>query len=93
VLKLSDQVRSTHNQDGAVVLNIRQGEMFRLNLVASMMFELLKQGRTEAQIVEEISRDFGTVREIVENDVREFLVHLEKLNLLEPRTPETQAAL
>jgi len=82
VLKLSGQVRSTHNQDGAVVLDIRQGQMFRLNLVGSRMVELLKQGYSEAQIAEQVSRQFNAPREIVENDLREFLAHLERNHLL-----------
>ncbi len=84
MLKLSAQVRSTHNQDGAVVLDIRQGQMFRLNLVGSRMLELLKQGNTEASIAEEISREFGASQEIVRTDLREFLTLLEKHHLLDP---------
>jgi hypothetical protein len=93
VLKLSGQVRSTHNQDGAVVLDIRQGQMFRLNLVGSRMLELLKEGHSEAQIAEEISREFGAARGIVETDLREFLTHLEKHHLLELGEAEPQPAL
>jgi hypothetical protein len=93
VLKLSEQVRSTHNQDGAVVLDIRHGQMFRLNLVGSRMVELLNAGRTEGQIASEIGREFGVSREIVETDLREFLVHLEKHHLLKADQPETQIEL
>jgi hypothetical protein len=88
-LKLSGQVRSTHSQDGAVVLDIRHGQMFRLNLVGSRMLELLKQGRSEARIAEEISHEFSADREIVQTDLREFLTHLEKHHLLELGSPET----
>ena len=80
--KLSEQVRSTHTQDGAVVLDIRHGRMFRLNLVGSRMLELLKQGHSEPQIAEEIGREFGATREIVEPDLREFLTLLERHGLL-----------
>ena len=92
-MKLSEQVRSTHNQDGAVVLDIRQGQMFRLNLVGSRMFELLKLGYAESRIAEEISREFGAARETVEADIREFLSHLETHGLLQSPKPESPAAL
>ena len=82
---LSEHVRSTHSQDGAVVLDIRAGQMFRLNVVGSRMLELLKQGMTEAQIADAISRDSGAPREIVATDLREFLLHLERNHLLEIR--------
>jgi hypothetical protein len=92
-VKLSAQVRSTHNQDGAVVLDILHGQMYRLNLVGSRMLELLKQGHTEAQIVEEISGAFGTPRETVATDLQEFLAHLEKHHLIEFGQSETHLAL
>ena len=91
-MKLSEHVRSTHNQDGAVVLDILHGEMFRLNFVASRMLELLKDGLTNAQIADAISREFGVVRETVTADLEEFLVHLEKHNLLKLRQTETSSA-
>jgi hypothetical protein len=86
-VKLSAQLRSTHNQDGAIVLDILDGEMFRLNFVGSRMLELLKQGCTNAQIAEAISREFGVARTTVAADLEEFLAHLAKhklLNLSEP---------
>jgi hypothetical protein len=82
-VKLSAEVRSTHNQDGAVVLDIRHGVMFRLNFVGSRMLELLKEGRTEIQITEELSKEFGAARETVATDLQEFLAHLQNHHLLE----------
>jgi hypothetical protein len=92
-VKLSAQVRSTHNQDGAVVLDILHGQMFRANFVGSRILELLKQGRTEAQIADELSNEFGVSRETARTDVQEFLAHLEKHQLLELRQSEAPSAL
>ena len=92
-MKLSEQIRSTHDQDGAVLLDIRQGQMFRLNPVGSRILELLKLGYLESRIADEISREFGADRETVKSDLREFLVHLETHGLLESQNPESSAAL
>ena len=92
-MKLSAQVRSTHNQDGAVVLDIRHGQMFRANFVGSRILELLNQGRTQAQIAEELTAEFGVPRETVKTDLREFLRYLEKHRLLELRQSEAPSAL
>ena len=81
--RVSDTVRSTHNQDGAIVLDVRQGQMFNLNFVGSRILELLKSGYTESGIVDEIGREFGVRRELAENDVREFLQNLKKCQLVE----------
>jgi hypothetical protein len=80
---LSETVRSTHNQDGAIVLDVRQGQMFSLNFVGSRILELLKSGTTESEIVDEIVREFGVGGDIAQNDVREFLENLKKCHLVE----------
>jgi hypothetical protein len=85
--KLSETVRSTHSQDGAVVLDIRQGEMFNLNLVGSRILELLKRGSTEAEVVDEISRQFNADRAEVEQDVQEFVVSLQEHRLIVDTKP------
>lgn len=87
--KVSEQLRSIHNHDGAVVLDILHGQMFRLNFVGSRILELLKQGHAEPQIIAEICHEFGAGREVVETDVREFLAHLEKHQLLRLESVET----
>ena len=85
--RVSDTVRSTHNQDGAIVLDLRQGQMFNLNFVGSRILELLKSGSAESAIVDEISREFSISRDLAENDVREFLQNLKKSLLVEEREP------
>ena len=86
--RLSDTLRSTHSQDGAIVLDVRQGQMFNVNFVGSRILELLKSGASESAIVDEIGREFGVRRELAENDVREFLQNLKKCHLLEEHDPD-----
>jgi hypothetical protein len=85
--KVSNTVRSTYNQDGAIVLNVRQGQMFNVNFVGSRILELLKNGSPESAIVDEISREFDISRDLAENDVREFLQALKKCHLVEEHEP------
>jgi hypothetical protein len=92
-VKLSAQVRSIHNQDGAVVLDMLHGQMFRLNVVGSRMLELLKQEQTEQEIAEQLSQEFGAAREIVALDLQEFLDRLAKHHLLNINPPASPSAL
>lgn len=80
--RISDTVRSTHTPDGAVVLDIRQGEMFNLNPVGSRILELIKNGHSETAVVDEISRQFHADRAVVQRDVEEFLASLREHRLL-----------
>jgi hypothetical protein len=81
--RISDTVRSTHSQDGAIVLDVRQGQIFNLNFVGSRILELLKTGDSESEIVDSISREFDVTREVAESDLREFLVALKNHKLIE----------
>jgi len=80
--RVAESIRSTHGQDGAIVLDIRQGQMFNLNLVGSRILELLESGATEAAIVEEISQKFEVSRDVAEADMREFIESLRQHHLL-----------
>jgi Coenzyme PQQ synthesis protein D (PqqD) len=64
--RVAEDVRSTHGQDGAVVLDIRRGQIFNLNLAGSRILELLKTGGTESAIANEISQKFEVSREVGE---------------------------
>ena len=80
--RVSDSLRSTHGQDGAIVLDVRQGQMFNLNVVGSRILEFLKNGINEPAIVTQISQEFDVSRDIVEPDLREFIEALKKHNLV-----------
>jgi len=83
--RVSEGIRSTHGQDGAIVLDIQQGQMFNLNRVGSRILELLERGTAEPDIVNVVSQEFNTSSEVVENDVREFIEALRKHKLLSDR--------
>jgi len=81
--RVAEDIRSTHSQDGAIVLDIRHGKMFNLNFVGSRILELIKTGATELAIVDEISQKFGVTRDVAENDVRQFIESMKQHHLLE----------
>lgn len=81
--KVSRSVRSTHNPDGAVVLDIRQGQIFLLNPVASRIFALLESEADESVILDTLSQEFEVPSQVVAGDLREFVATLETYRLLE----------
>ena len=81
--RISDTVRSAHSQDGAIVLDVRQGQIFNLNFAGSRILELLKDGNSESEIVERISGEFDVSRDVAESDLREFLAALKNHKLIE----------
>jgi hypothetical protein len=85
VYRVSEGVRSTHGQDGAIVLDVQQGQMFNMNRVGSRILELLERGSAEPDIVKVISHEFNVNSEVVEDDVRDFIEALRKHKLLSDR--------
>jgi Coenzyme PQQ synthesis protein D (PqqD) len=81
--RVSETIRSTHNQDGAILLDVRHGQMFNVNFVGSRIFELLKNGSTQSGIVDEISREFSVSRDQAALDVREFIQTLKSFQLVQ----------
>jgi Coenzyme PQQ synthesis protein D (PqqD) len=85
MIRISENIRHTHNLDGGVVLDIRHGRMFALSFVGSRIVELLKTDYQDTEIANEISQEFGVSPDIAVADVREFLQSLEKQHLIERR--------
>ena len=81
--RVSDSIRSTHGQDGAIVLDIAHGKIYRLNRVGSRVLESLETGTSESEIADRISREFGVSHDIAENDTHEFIQKLRRTGLLE----------
>lgn len=84
-LRIPEHVRLCHSPDGAAVLDILHGQMFRLNFVGSRILELIEQNSAEPEIAEQLAHEFGIDRAFVEADVHEFLKALGKHNLLASR--------
>lgn len=83
MIRVSEHVRRTHSQDGGIVLDLKHGRMFSLNLVGSKIMELLKQEYSPTLIAHEIARSFDVSAEVADHDVREFLDTLETYQLIE----------
>jgi hypothetical protein len=85
IMKIDEHIRSSRNDDGSVVLDVRRGKMYGLNPVASQILELLGQGFDETQIKSEISRRFSVELVTVDKDVDEFLSKLAELGVIVSR--------
>jgi hypothetical protein len=84
MFRISDTIRQTQTVDGGVLLDVRHGQMFCLNLVGARILELMQRGYDESRIADEISRDYGVSRELVRIDVHDFIEHLQKHHILQP---------
>jgi hypothetical protein len=77
-----ERPRSVHTADGGVVLDIDHGRMFSLNASGSAIFQLLEQGLTDDQIVDELVTRFAIPAASARADLIDFRKSLESFSLL-----------
>jgi len=82
--RISDTIRTTFSQDGATVLDLNHGKIFRLNLTASLILKQLSNGEAQSEIVNELSCRFGLAPQVIEPDVAEFMRSMEEQKILAP---------
>lgn len=82
MLNTSETVRSAKTDDGRVLLDVRYGQMFSVNVVGSNILELVEKGWDEARIAEEITRAYAMNIEVVRTDVHEFIASLYRHRIL-----------
>lgn len=82
-IHIPPSVRSVFSQDGAVVMEIKQGMMYTSNPVGGRIFELLSQGQTPEQVITAISLECDVDRETVQRDLDGFLDQLRSYGLIE----------
>jgi hypothetical protein len=81
-IKTAESVRETVNQDGAVLLDIKQGLCFSMNPVGARVWEMLKGGSTVDQIARALELEFQVPHTQIEADLAEFLDALRVRNLI-----------
>ncbi len=82
---VSPDVRSTHSEDGAVLLDIRQGLCFSLNVVGAKVWEKLEAsqtGLTLSQLVGELAPVFAVSTDQLRTDLEYYLHELEAKALI-----------
>jgi Coenzyme PQQ synthesis protein D (PqqD) len=82
--KLSRNLRTTYTADGAVVLDVARGRIFRFNPIGSQILSMLERGLEKGEIVSTLIREFSADALTAESDTGEFLTTLISHSLVEP---------
>ncbi|NNE24795.1 MAG: PqqD family protein [Rhizobiales bacterium] len=77
-------VRAQQLEDQMVILDLRSGIYFGLNLVGSRIWELIKQGRTADEIAAVVVEEFDAPANEIEADVTALIGELVSRKLVEP---------
>ena len=75
---------SLTNIDGeAVLLDINEGQYYGLNHVGAAFLNNLQEGVNSEQSINELSQNYSTEQQQVENDINELITQLLEKKLLE----------
>jgi len=83
MIRLSTHVRTVSSPEGGALLDLRQGRMYRVNGVGSIVLELLAHGNSEQEIVQVISERCSVELNVASADVREFVSSLKQNALVD----------
>jgi len=78
-------IRSTYTQDGAVLLDVKKGACYSMNVVAARVWTALERSRegiTLEDIVNALEKRFPVPRKQLESDTAECLENLRRLGLI-----------
>jgi hypothetical protein len=81
-MHISETVRVATNQDGAVLMDISQGQMFSINPAGSRIWQQLNEGHSPEDIAAGFVADFCISREQALKDVNEFVQQLQAQRLI-----------
>lgn len=70
---IAPNIRSIVDHDGAVILDIENDAMLRLNSTGAYVWAKLRQGKSVDEIVRELAEESSADLVTVDHDVREFL--------------------
>lgn len=82
-IRTADSIRETINQDGAVLLDIKQGICFSMNPVGARIWQMLKKECSLDQIAESLKSEFSVPRSQIEPDISEFIESLVTRKLIQ----------
>lgn len=82
MLYLSESVRTTVDQDGAVVLDVAQGKILRLNRTGASLLKLLSKGSEAQSLASALSCLCEIPFDHARQDVSEFLASLDAHGIL-----------
>jgi len=81
-IRLNPNVRSTLNADGAVLLNLKTGVIFKMNPLGAQIWNLIEQRLPLEQILIRLASKYNVPRTQIEEDAGKFLCQLKEKGLI-----------
>lgn len=77
------KLQSIAISDNGFIFNPMTGESFNVNNVGQRIIELIKEGKTQEEIIDVLDSEFLSDRTSIEKDLQEFISMLLQFQILE----------
>lgn len=84
-IEIPDEVMEKRLDDTLVLLSVRTGFYYTLNATGGRMWQLLREGRPPADVVEIVAAEQGEARERIAADLSQLVEDLEREGLVRSR--------
>jgi hypothetical protein len=82
-IRIHPDVLARRVGDELVLVQSGRNEVFSLNSTGARLWELLSEGRSRSEAVEQLTAEFEVTREMAEEEANRLLATLERENLVE----------
>ena len=82
MIRIADSLSATSLDDELVLLDAASGTYFGLNHVGSKIFDMLKDGRSEDEVIAALRTEYSESEERLRSDYAAFVAELERRGLV-----------
>ena len=80
--KINPDFIISEHEDGAIILNIKNGEYLDINLTALNILKLIQEGCTQEKIISKLNSIYNADKTMINNSYKKFIESALKNNLL-----------
>jgi hypothetical protein len=77
-----EKIRTLAISETGFIFDPTTGNSYTSNVAALRIFDLLKEGKEQDEIIEEMMEEFEVERDILEQDIADFLLTLQNYRLI-----------
>jgi len=80
-MKINQNIRCVYRPD-RLLLYFPSGKLFEINEIGKIIFDMIKKGLDEKQIIEEIHNKTNEKIRVIEKDVKEIVEEMKKNDII-----------
>ena len=81
-MKLESNIKRVKRPDKSFIFSVQEGDLFELNNIGNLIIDKIEEKLSENEIIDYLSKETGEDKNIIRNDLKEFISELKKRGFL-----------